>query len=69
MAGLKSETGLNFVAQDQAVNTKYLRAKVIKDGSNCRVCEQFQETVDHITSGCPELAETEYLHRHNSCSL
>ncbi len=67
MEGLKSETeGLIIAAQDQAIKTKYLHAKVIKDGSspNCRVCERFQETVDHITSGCPVLAKTEYLHRH-----
>jgi len=67
-SGLKSETeGLIIAAQDQAIKTKYLQAKIIKNGSdpNCRICGRFQETVDHITSGCPELAKTEYLHRHN----
>lgn len=67
-AGLKAETeGLIIAAQDQAIKTKYLQAKIIKDGSdpNCRICGRFLETVDHITSGCPELAKTEYLHRHN----
>ena len=67
MAGLKSETEELIIAtQDQAIKTKYLQAKIMKDGSNanCRVCERFQETVDHITSRCPVLAKTEYLHRH-----
>lgn len=67
-AGLKSETeGLIIAAQDQSLKTRYFSSKIIKDGTdpNCRICGQFQETVDHITSGCPELAKTEYLHRHN----
>ena len=67
-AGLKSETeGLIVAAQDQALKTKYMQAKIIKNGTdpNCRICGRFQETVDHITSGCPELAKTEYVHRHN----
>ena len=67
-AGLKSKTeGLIVAAQDQALKTKHMQAKIIKNGtdSNCRICGRFQETVDHITSGCPELAKTEYAHRHN----
>ena len=67
-AGLKSETeGLIVAAQDQALKTKYMQAKIIKNGTdpNCRICGRFQETVDHIISGCPELAKTEYVHRHD----
>ena len=30
----------------------------------CRICGQYQGTIDHIVAGCPELAITEYLHRH-----
>ena len=29
---------------------------------------QFQKTIDHIVAGCPELAKTEYLHRHNKAA-
>lgn len=29
------------------------------------MCGQFDETVDHIVSGCPNLARTEYIHRHD----
>ena len=31
----------------------------------CRICGQLQETADHLISGCPELAKTEYIQRHN----
>ena len=31
----------------------------------CRICGQFQETINHIVAACPGLAKTEYLHRHN----
>ena len=30
----------------------------------CRICGQFQETLDHLVSGCPELAKTKYMQRH-----
>ena len=26
------------------------------------------ETIDHLVSGCPELAKTEYIHRHNKAA-
>ena len=31
-------------------------------------CGQFQETVDHIASGCPELTKAEYIQRHNKAA-
>ena len=34
-----------------------------------RICGQFQETIHHIVAGCPELAKTEYLHRHNKAAM
>ena len=66
--GLKSETeGLIIAAQDQAIETNYYRRNILNDGTDpmCRICGQFQETIDHIVAGCPELAKTEYLHRHD----
>ena len=40
-----------------------MQAKIIKNGAdpNCRICGRFKETVDHIKSGCPELAKTHRL--------
>ena len=71
LAGPKSETeGFIIAAQDQAIKTNYYRDKILKDGADpvCRICGQFQETIDHIVAGCPELAETEYLQRHNKAA-
>ena len=31
----------------------------------CRLCKQYEETIDHLTSGCPILAKNEYLMRHD----
>ena len=31
----------------------------------CRLCGRFDETIDYLVSGCPELAKTEYFHCHN----
>lgn len=69
--GLKSETeGFIIAAQDQAIKTNYYRSNILNDGTDpmCRICGQFQETIDHIVAGCPELAKTEYLHRHDKAA-
>ena len=29
------------------------------------MCNNYEERVDHIVSGCPELAQTQYIHRHD----
>ena len=66
--GLKSETeGFIIAAKDQAIKTNYYRRNILNDGSGpmCRICGQYQETIDHIVAGCPELAKTEYLHGHD----
>ena len=34
----------------------------------CRICGQYQETIDHIVARCPELPKTEYLHRHDKAT-
>ena len=67
-SGLKSETeGFIIAAQDQCLKTNYYRHKILKDGTNpmCRICSKQQETIDHLVSGCSELAKTEYTQRHN----
>jgi len=33
--------------------------------SKCRLCKQHEETIHHLTSGCPILAKNEYLMRHD----
>ena len=68
-AGLKAETeALIVAAQDQALNTKCHKAKILQTSNDpkCRMCKQQDETVSHILSGCAKMAQTEYLKRHNN---
>jgi hypothetical protein len=54
-------------AQDQAISTNYFKNRIlkVKIESKCRLCKQNEETIDHLTSGCPILAKNVYLMRHN----
>ena len=61
---IKGETESTIVtAQDQAISTNYFKNKIFKEetDSKCRLCKQYEETIDHLTSGCPILAKNEYL--------
>jgi hypothetical protein len=65
---LKAETESEFVAaQDQAIQTKYYATKILttETDSKCRLCQQFDETRDHIISVCPILAKEQYIKRHD----
>jgi len=35
-------------------------------GSKCRLCQQFDETIDHIISACPILAKEKFIKRNDS---
>jgi hypothetical protein len=64
----KGETESTVVAvQDQAISTNYLKRKIFKEEieCRCRLCKEYVETVDHLTSGCPILAKNEYVIRHD----
>ena len=68
---LKAETESEIVAaQDQALNTKYHATKILHTGtdSKCRLCQQLDETIDHIISACPILAKEQYVKRHDKVS-
>ena len=65
---IKGETESTIVAaQDQAINTNYFKNKILKEEieSKCRLCKLHEETIDHLTSGCPILAKNEYLMRND----
>jgi len=65
---LKAETESEIVAaQDQAIQTKYYTTKILntETDSKCRLCQQFDETTDHIISACPILAKEQYIKRHD----
>ena len=63
-----SSESLITAAQDQAIRTKWYESNILKTTSDetCRRCGEFRETVEHIVSGCPELAQGVYLNRHNT---
>ena len=56
-----------MAAQDQAISTNYFKNNVLKEEteSKCQLCKQHEETIDHLTSGCPILAKNEYFMRHD----
>ena len=66
---LKAETESEIVAvQDRALQTKYYATKMLNTeiDSKCRICQQFDETVDHIISACPIVAREQYVKGHDT---
>jgi len=62
--------GLLMAAQDQSLRTRNYEYAVMKTipraDASCRICGDALETLDHIVSGCPVLAKTSYIERHNN---
>ena len=59
---IKGETESTTVAaQDQAISTKYLKNKILKGENDSKywLSKQHEDTIDHITSGCPILVKNE----------
>ena len=71
--GLKAETGgIIIAAHDQSLPTRWYQHNELKEldvDPKCRLCGHFDETIDHLASGCPELAKAEYIHRHNKAAV
>ena len=70
--GLKAETeGLLIAAQGQSLATRYYQHKIINNGASqkCRLCHEFDESIEHIISGCPLLGRKEYLERHDKALI
>jgi hypothetical protein len=68
---LKAESESEIVAaQDRALNRKYYATKRLQTEMNrkCRLCQQHDETIDHIISACPILAKEQYVKRHDKVS-
>ena len=68
-SNLKPATeSLILAAQDQALRTKWYDHNILKTSTEhqCRRCKAYPETIAHIVSGCPELAQGVYLKRHNA---
>ena len=59
-----------FAAQDQAIRTNWLKAAIEKQtepglSEKCRICNQHNESVEHILNGCTKLSNGDYKHRHD----
>ena len=59
--------GFILAAQDQSLATGVHQAKTVKNGADrrSRLCAHSEETINHMTSGCPIIANTENLQRHD----
>ncbi|KAL0812006.1 hypothetical protein ABMA28_009402 [Loxostege sticticalis] len=66
--------GFIIAIQDQVINTRNYKKYILKDpnltNDKCRKCNRLPETIQHITSACPSLTQTDYTHRHNQiCNI
>ena len=56
-----SQSGEGFIcgAQEQALSTRWLRAKIEKEdvSEKCRICGKQMETIVHLVAGCEVLAK------------
>ena len=52
-----------IIKQDRAIQAKYYATKILntETDSKCRLCQQFDETIDHIISACPILRKAQYI--------
>ena len=65
---LKRETeSLLIAAQNDAVKTNHIKARIDKtqQNSNCSLCGDKDENINHIISECRKLARKEYKARHD----
>ncbi|XP_067945436.1 uncharacterized protein [Watersipora subatra] len=56
-----------MAAQEQVLPTRQLQTKIYHKRTyfRCRLCKDAPETIQHIISGCKQLAENAYTERHN----
>lgn len=61
--------GTFLAIQDQVVPTRVYIKHIMKqrvETTKCRLCNQEEESVQHLSSGCSAIAGTKYLSRHNN---
>ena len=56
-----------MVAQEQAIGTNNIKAKIDKtqENSKCRMCGKTEESVNLVLSECSNLAQKEYKRRYD----
>ena len=54
-----------MAAQEQALATNLMKARIYqtREESKCRMCRKVDESINHIVSECPKLAQKEYKRR------
>lgn len=60
--------GFMIAIQDQVINTRNYQKHILKlsiPTDTCRACHQHTETIQHITSSCKTITQTQYKHRHD----
>ena len=67
----KSTEGFVFAAQEQALQTNWLKARITgeSEDASCRRCHKQDETVAHLVSGCGVLAQSDFKTRHDRMGL
>jgi hypothetical protein len=61
---IKGETeSVIMAAQDQATGINYSKKNILKQEieSRCWMSKEYEDTIDHLTSGCPTLAKNDYI--------
>ncbi|XP_045474950.1 uncharacterized protein LOC123680878 [Harmonia axyridis] len=61
--------GTLMAIQDQVVPTRVYARHIMKidtETTKCRLCNNAEESVQHLSSGCSSIAGTKYLSRHNN---
>ena len=64
----KRETeSLLMAAQNNAIRTNHIKARIDKtqQNSKCRLCDDRDQTINHMISECSKLAQKEYKARHD----
>ena len=60
-----------MAAQEQALRTRWFRAKIQKEdvSPKCRLCGEGDETVRHLSAGCSKLSKGPYKRRHDKMGV
>ncbi len=61
----KETEGLILAAQDQALRTNAIKAKVDKTiaSAKCRLCKEKDDIIDHLVSGCCKIDKIDCTNR------
>ena len=67
----KETEGFVMAAQEQALATNVVKSRIhqLPVSPLCRLCHSCDETVDHLTSSCSYIAQSQYKARHDQVAL